>query len=313
MTPAAVQGSPRSPRNAAPGAGACPALLASLVLLPAAALGSGEGPGRMELKCLGPVEWRAAEGGSLMDLSGEVRLEGEGLSARSRRGRAFFKNGKLVSVLLEREVRLRAKNVEVAAGSCLVRRKETGALQAVIEPGPEGSVVAKTGGLTIRSSKITYDGASGVARFSGPITASSARLSGSAREAVLTLEEVVEKEGSGKPGGEEEKPAEEVPEKAKPPASPSFRVKQLALIGPVEIEVRPPEGGARRVRAQHALYDASSDVLVLSGEPAPEIEADGVLFTAPEIRLHLKDGRIDTGSSPIEVKKTPDEDKPKDK
>ena len=106
--------------------------------------------------------------------------------------------------------------------------------------------------------------------------------------------------GEGTDGGPE--PTGTTPEPGEAPApAEAWRLERLELDGPVEIATKAEGGAARRARAGRAVYVAAEDVLILTGHPRPEIESAGAVLTAPEIRLYLRDNRLESPWGPIRM------------
>lgn len=248
--------------------------------------------------CDGPVEMtRTDSGGATLVLSGGVRLKRADLSASARRGVLRFgaDGGTPEEVSVEGDVVVDSPRFSAEADS------------ARFVPAPGGFTVTLE-----RRRRRAIDLRAGALRVAcgGPVVYSAppGRLAVSGRLRAETPDFVVRADSGlvalGRPGPPQAGaalPADGGPAKDAPGIKADFSVKRIELDGSVEMVTKPgAPGPTRKVRARRAVFVAAKDLLVLSGDPGPEIESDGVVLTAPEeIHLYVKDNRIESPKGPM--------------
>lgn len=264
--------------------------------------------------CDGPVEMTRLESGrTRLVLSGGVRVERGELTVTARRGRVEIDRESETPevVLVEGDVVIDSPRFGAKAGAAWLRQVEVepegngppaGDFTVTLERRDRSVIDLRAGTVRLTcGGPVVYHESSGEIAVAGRLRAETGTFVARAESGVITLERSAP--GPGKEGGalgrrETEgagHPVEGTP--SLPPAlllGPVRGVERIELEGGVEIHTSPAEGPERRARASRAIYIGAEDVIVLLGDPGPEIESDGVLLTAPEeMRMYITENRIE--------------------
>ncbi len=90
------------------------------------------------------------------------------------------------------------------------------------------------------------------------------------------------------------------------PGEPPPDIEWMDLRGGVVVDAEAREGKpARRIRASRGVYDAASGVMVFTGEPAVEAEYEGWVLTDREIKLYVRENRLESASGKLRATKGP--------
>jgi len=275
-------------------------------LLLACSLAAAGPPVRVE--CDGTVEWRAlAEGASTLVMAGGVRVTRGETVLRSDAAEVVFEERADAPrrVVASGKVALESPQFTAFAGTAeMVRRisvkpggKAVQSFVVRLARGTSAGVQFTSSDLKVTCAGLfTYDAASREAVMGGGVSGTHPRMRLSASEAAVRLAPASAPAGAGAtttttaPGdGEDAKKRQQ-------------RLDRVALYGAVRVTILGEDGASlRTVRAARAVYLASKDLLVLSGEPAPEVETSGVVLTAPEIRLYVSENRIESSTGKMKL------------
>ncbi len=264
----------------------------------------------VRIECEGPVEWRAGEGGaSRLRLSGGVKLRRGGMTLRSSSAEASFKNGSAPPGLVRAEggVTLESSGMFRVLADAAELREITPEAQEAGHPSPSYRITllrGKRAEVVLRAGKVliactgplVYETGSREAHLSLGVRAETPRTRMRCEDArVIFREATPEKEAA--PG---EDPREQ--EDAPPPLSGPERI---YLRGRVVVDIEGDEKPARRVKAALATYDGAREVIVFSGEPAPEVRYQGVVLTAPDLTLYVRENRIESSTGKMRLIREP--------
>lgn len=277
--------------------------IAAFVL--AATLADEGASARLRVECEGEVEWVAdGEGGSRLSLAGGVRATRGDILLRARRAQVLFEKGTDAPSSMRAEIgvvvespRFRATSARAELSPRAGAAGEGSHFELRLEPADRGEVELAADGLLVRcGGPLVYDSSRREARLTGRVRGEGRLVRFSSDEATVTFA----------PAAPQEAPRSSPPRKEpRPEAAPGARppeqiaaVEAIELRGSVEFELRAVgDAPPRRARADSARYEAANELVVLSpgadGRP-PEIESAGVKLSAPEIRIHLRENRIES-------------------
>lgn len=251
----------------------------------------------IRLECEGEVEWFASRtGGSRMVLSGGVTAVRGDLTIRARRVELSFEEGKETpsAVRAEGTVMARTAGFTIRAGRAELSDIPGGVgFLLRLEPEEAGKEVELTvvDGAEFRcAGNVSYDSSAGELRLEGGVRGEIRDVKFKSAEGRIVL---------GRPGSPPQPPGERPLGAApshgdKTPTLESVVVERFELRGAVVLEMP-----RRSARAEAVFYEARNDLLVLSsvgGGRHPEVESAGAILSAPELRIHLRDGKIESAT-----------------
>ena len=296
-----------------------------------AAVSATDGP-TVVVGCDGPVEMtRGASGETRLVLSGGVRVRSGETTARARSGRLDFRGGGEApeTVSVEGEVVVDSPRFGAKADAARFRRVEgppggggvqAGSFTLTLERRGDRAIELRVGTVRVTcGGPVVYRESAREVTLAGRLRAETDTFVVRADSGVVTLAraEPVEDKGTDPaatpPAPRDEEPTPE--DGHEPEARPGvgIGVERIELAGSADIVTKPgdAEGGTpRKARAARVVYVAADDVLVLTGDPPPEIESTGVVLTAPEIRLYVGENRIESPGGDMRAKigpKRPDD------
>ncbi len=148
-----------------------------------------------------------------------------------------------------------------------------------------------------------YDTSSRTVHLSGGVRGRRPGMKMRCEEASVRLRPAVKTE-AGDGGGKA--PRKKDAEPAEAPGELAPDVEWMDLRGGVVVDAEAREGKpARRIRASRGVYDAASGVMVFTGEPAVEAEYEGWVLTDREIKLYVRENRLESASGKLRATKGP--------
>lgn len=148
-----------------------------------------------------------------------------------------------------------------------------------------------------------YDTSSRTAHLSGGVRGRGPGIKMRCEEASVRLRPAV-KTGAGDAGRKAPHKNDARPGEA--PGEPSPDIEWMELRRGVVVDAEAREGKpARRIRASRGVYDAASGVMVFTGEPAVEAEYEGWVLTDREIKLYVRENRLESASGKLRATKGP--------
>ena len=148
-----------------------------------------------------------------------------------------------------------------------------------------------------------YDTSSRTAHLSGGVRGRGPGIKMRCEEARVRLRPAVEP-GAGDAG--KKAPQKNDAQPAEAPGGPPPEIEWMELRGGVVVDAEAREGKpSRRIRASRGVYDAASGVMVFTGEPAVEAEYEGWVLTDREIKLHVRENRLESASGKLRATKEP--------
>jgi hypothetical protein len=171
--------------------------------------------------------------------------------------------------------------VPVGSGAVVIRT------ELVLKRVTEAWVELRSDDMVIRTpGPVTYDMTSRTALLAGGVRVQTPKMRVRSARAMVVFAEPGRRERSGEAAppkqGDDDARAEDVD------------IERIVLDGSVLVETPPTNDAPGRVaRATRAVYSSSGGgVVSLTGEPAPTVDMSGVVLTAPDLRIHLKDSSI---------------------
>jgi lipopolysaccharide export system protein LptA len=278
--------------------------------------------------CDGPVEMtRGDSGATRLVLSGGVRVRSGETTARARSGRLDFRGGGEApeTVSIEGEVVVDSPRFGAKADAARFRRAEglhagggaqAGSFTLTLERRGDRAIELRVGTVRVTcGGPVVYRESARDVTLAGRLRAETDTFVVRAGSGVVTLARTEPGEGKGAaPAAAPPDPpdAEQTSEDGHEPGTrpgAGIGVERIEVAGSVDIVTKPgdAEGGTpRKACAARAVYVAADDVLVLTGDPPPEIESTGVVLTAPEIRLHIGENRIESPGGDMRAKSGPE-------
>jgi hypothetical protein len=148
-----------------------------------------------------------------------------------------------------------------------------------------------------------YDTSSRTSHLSGGVRGREPGIRMRCEEASVRLRPAVKTEAAG---AGRKAPRKKGARSGEAPGEPPPDIEWMELRRGVVVDAEARGGKpARRIRASRGVYDAASGVMVFTGEPAVEAEYEGWILTDREIKLYVRENRLESASGKLRATKGP--------